>query len=147
MHMLRFIRVENEVKAGLLNLKDIRSKLAMTDQEKDAFLSEKFGICYHTWGTANTFGQQQCTKCHEINIKFEGNPFRLEIKGNLLSSTWEGFGLLWERALSKPWWWLFHDYFISIDRRKTNLKYINPIEFRDKLCKFLLEYPKFDLKE
>ena len=55
------------------------------DYDRDGFLSEKMGICYHS--NASPFG-----KCPDCGAKAGNDPLT---RDRIDFSTWEGFGELW----------------------------------------------------
>ena len=111
--------------------------------ERDTFLTEAMGNCYHE----NVFGMHyteysgkypdhvaKCTKCGEFS------------KHNTNFSTWQGFGILWEWVQEQSW----REHFLwKRDPFRTTLPrrgYGPPCTFyeftHDKLADMLYEYLK-----
>jgi hypothetical protein len=116
---------------------------AMTSQDKDRYIVEWFGECWHEmfhYCNPKT-GMVHCKKCYkEMFIQFFFNP-------NLDLTTWEGFGWLWGkmRTWDERRLW---DNFISWWNEDTRppdsyvhvalLKLIDhPEKFRDAVYEFL----------
>ncbi|MFH1897053.1 MAG: hypothetical protein ABH886_02255 [Candidatus Desantisbacteria bacterium] len=99
----------------------------MTKEERDKFLTEQRGECWHEWSDPYS---NVCDKCNNITMDRENDDF----------STWEGFGVLWEWAKKQEWW---GDEFQKCSSDMENpITYIyedliNPDRFADAVYKFL----------
>jgi hypothetical protein len=93
--------------------------------ERDKFLTEMMGECWHEQGKANYAGGMflfwTCAKCKEGFKKSDINDF----------SAWEGFGKLWEFAIKQDWWQGF------LNKQTTEI--INPDRFSNAVYEFLKE--------
>lgn len=101
--------------------------------ERDRFLTEALGLCWHEFPTPINNFAPPCSKCN-------GSPLKL----NILFSSWHGFGILWEWASKKEWWQKFGDFIYSkyyngdLDITICMLEYfINPDKFADVIYEFL----------
>lgn len=65
-------------------------------KERDKYLTEAMGLCYHDIKLKSDYPRDTlisyCSICGE------------EYVGNIDFSTWEGFGKLWEWAKEQKWW-------------------------------------------
>lgn len=73
----------------------------MTTQERDKFLTEAMGLCWHDSVTNETC--DNCGITADVNMPnyvppFQGKWLRIDF------STWAGFGALWEWAQKQEWW-------------------------------------------
>lgn len=60
--------------------------------ERDQYLSEKMGECWHDKQGKNYPPFESCSKCNKM------------LPNNNNFSTWEGFGKLWEWSETQSWW-------------------------------------------
>jgi hypothetical protein len=68
--------------------------------ERDKFLTEAMGECWHEWIPSNDFDGMACKFCEDYEHESgKRNNF----------STWEGFGKLWNWAQKQEWWGKFED--------------------------------------
>jgi hypothetical protein len=109
------------------------------NQERDKFLTEQMGECWHDGEPFFTNNVIYCPKCHK-NLKAinEENDF----------STWEGFGKLWEWAQKQnmEWQCRFNDYCFKLLGYRGGCSYeyipkliINPDRFADTVYAYLKE--------
>jgi hypothetical protein len=111
----------------------------MNNIERDKFLTEAIGICWHESNVeqAKYFQNLGCDKCNSGFIRgLDGKP-----DGMPNFSTWEGFGKLWEWANKQAWWCKFRGYvFVRPDLdRMITCSWINPDTFADKVYQHLKE--------
>lgn len=113
--------------------------------ERDKFLTEQMGECWHEWKIVEEDSRrsrhQSCEKC--------GSRYTLlqydHIDDQKTSfSTWEGFGKLWEWAKVHEWWATFTDPFYGPKVNNSALPVfndvdyaINPDRFADAVYEFL----------
>lgn len=103
--------------------------------ERDKFLTEAMGECWHNLGEKYTTEIGWCIKCctwHKHNHNF---------------SIWSGFGKLWEWAQKQEWWksfvWVHGDSTRAKYRKEStfSVKFLHPDRFADALYQFLKERP------
>lgn len=114
--------------------------------ERNKFLTEAMGECWHEWYVSREFldefghgTTQNCSKC------WKRKSIRTE---NVKFSTWEGFGKLWEWSQKQEWWKEFcfspkgdgyHCYQVpkGLDKFAIGCAYIHPDRFADAVYHFL----------
>lgn len=109
--------------------------------ERDSFLTEAMGLCWHELNSLYT--RPHCIKCGKN--EFDNPNFNLEnYKYNF--STWEGFGILWEFAIKQDWFINFYEdhMYGAVDRKyKPTVHilrfFINPDGFANRIYEFLKE--------
>lgn len=94
----------------------------MNNIERDKFLTEAMGECWHQWCTKSSFSGF-CDKCQTQIVDKTQNDF----------STWEGFGKLWEWAQKQDGW---RD-FIAYEFGWGDFSIIDPDKFANAVYKFL----------
>lgn len=115
------------------------------DTERDKFLTEAIGECWHDWKVVETyffeeFGRDvsvfECSKCGDF---ISGGDFETPYQINF--STWGSFGKLWEWVQKKEWWSDFIVEMMGCHYDPVNLiMHIHPDRFADALYEFLREY-------
>lgn len=105
--------------------------------ERDKFLTEAIGECWHEWKevcrAGNCWGYHECQECGKLLGQYkpvEQNNF----------STWQGLGKLWEWATQQEWWYLF--LYTYGDGNNIYYRYINPTKFADAVYEFLKKRSK-----
>ena len=71
--------------------------------DRDKFLTEAMGLCWHEEIIWNSTGYGKCPKCQFA----DEDGFGHIVFAHTDFSTWPGFGLLWEWAQKQEWFWLF----------------------------------------
>jgi hypothetical protein len=97
--------------------------------ERDKFLTEQMGECWHDLFRHCSKCAAYCRKCQK-EIYEEQNNF----------STWEGFGKLWEWAQKQEWWREFHNQFLSTPWKVSklmNTDLVHPDRFADAVYEYL----------
>src|SRR4030042_4113521 len=81
-----------------------RNKGIMANIERDRFLTEKIGECWHESSGMVWI----CGDC-KADIGWRGdNKSSVDVESlNPDFSTWQGFGKLWEFAIKQEWWGSF----------------------------------------
>ena len=118
----------------------IFKRVSLMNQERDRFLTEARGECWHEWkgrfSKDSSVWFYQCEKCN-----YEEIESHLNINGwNNNFSTWEGFGKLLLWCKNQVWWYIFMDKINEakpIEPLKMKVRYINPDIFADAVCEFL----------
>ena len=116
--------------------------------ERDKFLTEAMGECFHDWETSDAMPDGwifKCKKCSEkwrtidYNEMFPTFPYE-----GVNFSIWENFGKLWEWSQKQEWWGYFiHKNYckngkqLTVDTMLSNL--INPDKFADAVYEYLKE--------
>ena len=85
--------------------------------ERDKFLTEAMGECWHDWRDVdqnlNEVGYpshlEMCFRCKKTWGSYAGIP----PSGRIDFSTWEGFGKLWTWAINQVWLNQFFGQFVS----------------------------------
>ncbi len=99
--------------------------------ERDKFLTEVMGKCYHDTLGGMTPLRTHCSKCDTPLPIFNPN-----------FSTWKDFGMLWGWAQQQTWWKEFLREFTNWNSLEDELfaaivRLVNPSPFADALYKFL----------
>jgi hypothetical protein len=122
--------------------------------ERDKFLTEAMGECWHEWsedckqvGEECNEWEYTCTKCKQKGHEHEFTGFYPE-ENNF--STWADFGKLWEWAQTQEWFYQFTQYTHGEDSYLTEQyncfwdlwnsffkEYANPDRFANALYEFL----------
>lgn len=111
------------------------------NEERDKFLTEAMGKCWHEWYWDSKERINKCQKCNIVYwdwAKSFGRP-------NYEFSTWKDFGILWEWASKQYWWkkfvsWDYEKRWDADRREKDNWWYldlINPDFFANALYEFM----------
>ena len=105
-------------------------------KERDKFLTEAMGQCYHDPLGGMTPLRTHCSKCDTPLPIFNPN-----------FSTWQGFGLLWSWVLSQEWYWHFdchlmyapsgHEFTKNDSDGYLHKDYIHPDKFADAVYEYL----------
>lgn len=120
--------------------------------ERDKFLTEAMGLCWHEEGEDVGI----CRKCGVLlpglGIACPDGNSRVLIERKPDFNTWLSFGILFEWAQVQKWWieFLFRDYATGHDYEELSikklriytlelLKFINPTVFADAIYQFLQE--------
>ena len=102
---------------------------------KDKYIVERLGHCWHTYNPLEFDYPFHCSGCHV--------PLAKPPNENIDLTTWEGFGWLWEEIERRDDWeefkgWLSHGYTIKVGVGWIFDEYfINPTRFRDAVYDFL----------
>lgn len=120
-----------------------------TTDERDQFLTEAMGECWHKWDELNKCDNSydhnvylyECSKCKKQG---EEHEYGYHNMNNNNFSTWEGFGILWNWAQQQEWF----EYIcrkilyppILSNYTSVYLK-INPEVFANTLYEFLRSRP------
>lgn len=99
----------------------------MNNIERDKFLTEAMGECYHEWSRCALVSI--CIKCFatcEGSIYDPINNF----------STWTGFGKLWEWSIKQDWWRGFA-YTTQHEIYNIGPALINPDNFANAVYEYL----------
>jgi len=117
--------------------------------ERDKFLTEAMGKCWHEWyQKPNFIDGHHCKHCGLYWPRKPCKKTQIIIQGCNLS-TWEGFGKLWEWALQQEWWDDFIEQhgsqsdpdcdgvFASYGHEHISTELINPEHFADAIYEYL----------
>jgi hypothetical protein len=104
--------------------------------ERDKFLTEYLGECWHEIYRPLDLSKPLCKKC--------GTQLYLDLRDNNNFSTWEGFGKLWEWCQKQEWWiprdiWAGYTAYKDHGRYKIGDAFIHPDRFADVIYRFLKE--------
>jgi len=109
--------------------------------ERDKFLTEYFGECWHDHQYRYNVGTDKmfcCIHCNDLRQipYYRGNP-----KQERDFSTLKDFGWLWEKCQQQVWWDVWIDSTVStcFTRAEALEKYVHPDRFADAVYKFLEE--------
>jgi len=104
-------------------------------EERDKFLTEAMGGCWHVWKQIYSGGGSHCVHCERYWPLFPDEPQQRIIQDCRIS-TWEGFGKLWEWAQKQEWWSVF--YYLVTYGEDANLQHIiHPDRFAEAVYEFL----------
>ena len=104
--------------------------------ERDKFLTEAMGECWHEWKWIPGDGRS-CKNC-DIDLYGRDNPTYsqiVETPENPDFSTWVGFGKLWEWAIDQEWFHLF----LMVDNKSGPVDVIHPDRFATAVYEYLKE--------
>lgn len=106
----------------------------MSNLERDKFLTEAMGECWHERKdfSEDGYGTYNCKHC---NKRFGGHGGQLEDR--LDFSTWAGFGKLWEWSQKQEWWPDFKE--LNGYPNHIYEDFINPNNFANASYEFLKE--------
>jgi hypothetical protein len=111
----------------------LHSDLVLRDSvsiERDKFLTEAMGECWHEWYWFN-YHKHKCKNCN-IDAVYN-NYSQLEIATkNINFSTWEGFGKLCEWSEVQEWWETF-----VYRNLPTDHSFVKPDKFANKIYSYL----------
>lgn len=105
------------------------------NQERDKFLTEATGGCWHQWNQSPTHSLDViCIKCGHRRYYKQQNDDKYNF------STWEDFGKLWEWVRRQKWLWdsPFYDA-TEYGIHTIKAEFINPDRFADAVYEFLKE--------
>ena len=117
--------------------------------ERDKFLTEAMGECWHDWIQKTRLGSGRCICQVEGHyMAYENFVFHAEM--NLDFSTPEGFFKLWNWAKEQEWWTIFrksqiHRKIVKHDRGEKDIwglipaELINPDTFANAIYNYLKE--------
>ena len=116
-------------------------------EERDRFLTEAQGECWHEWGNDPLY--KQCVKCRKYLPSADLEKFRSIELTHIDFSTWPGFGVLWEWVIKQDFFPSFYlsTYLLDEKNLKTDFMgeiianivsdIVNPDRFADAVYKFL----------
>lgn len=95
--------------------------------ERDKFLTEQMGECWHE------FSHEKKAPCGTYKVCVCGRENYIFPCDNTYFSTWDGFGKLWEWAQKQPFWMKMIGKFHA----EGFYHFINPGRFADAVYEFL----------
>lgn len=98
--------------------------------ERDKFLTEVMGICWHEQPIKR---EPYCIKCKQRRGHLVFTP------NNVRFHTWPAFGLLFEWAQKQEWFAQFVFFKTNSDYDEIKIKFIHPTRFADAVYQFLKE--------
>jgi hypothetical protein len=105
------------------------------NKERDQFLTEKLGECWHI------VNYGRCEKCNKVihRDRDEIDDYSL----NLHFSSWDGFGKLWECCDRRRWF----VHMLEKKRKSSDVFYdiVHPDRFADMIYEYLKENPDIEL--
>lgn len=114
--------------------------------ERDKFLTEAMGECWHEWEGPQYYKQVDDSPRYVCQLCGIGSAYNTRQTD---FSTWTGFGKLWEWAQGQEWWGMFGDKVIYDESDITHEKhqqwisdlewFIRPDRFADAIYIFLKE--------
>jgi hypothetical protein len=107
--------------------------------ERDNYLTEYFGFCWHEWKWIPG-GGNRCKNC-DIDLYGKNNDTytqRTPTPQPRDFSTWEGFGWLWDKCVKQEWW----EELNPGDDDYIPIRFVNPDRFANEVYEFLKEVEK-----
>jgi len=110
----------------------------MINRERDKFLTEAMGECWHNKKEIFSKPDPQSFNGGKIETHYRCGICKMLWKQQNNFSTWEGFGMLWEWAIDQKWWDVLY-YFLFSTGSAEMKEFIHPDRFANAVYDYLQE--------